>query len=388
MRFFALMFAPLCMTTGVFVFAGVLEPMADELGVSVSVAGQLQSLFTIACALAGPLLAVATGGFGRKRMLVLTLGFLAVMNAVSAMMTDYTGLAVARVISGALGSLALPMASTIAVILVGPERRARALSIVYAGGSLAFVTGIPLGSTVGEAFGWQACFWLASGLCALGFLMVLVFVPTVPTPPAPPGNAFGAVLAWPTTGFLMVTLIAFTATFSSIGYIGPVVTRLTGLTGHGVGMIQMLSGLGSFLGLTLGTRLIETGARSPLVLLFCGTFLGQGLFAAGLILGMEGNAGLAIAAVSVLTGSTCLFGVAPVVQSRLADAAGPNATLAFALNGSMVYLGQGLGVVFGGAMLAGFGLEYVSTAGMMVAVFGVLLSLSLRRGRAQVPLPH
>lgn len=386
MKFFALMLAPLCMTTCVFVFAGVLDPMAVDLGVSVGVAGQLQSIFTIACAIFGPILAILTGRQRRKALLATTLIAMAILNAASALISDFTSLAVIRFITGAVGSMALPMASTIAIILVGPERRARALALVYAGVSLAFMTGIPLGSVVGEAFGWQASFWLAAGLCAFGFVMVLGFVPQVETPPAPPKGAFAAVLRWPTTGYLLVTLCAFAAIFAAIGYIGPVVTQLTGLTGQGVGAIQMLSGVGSFLGLTLGARLVESKAKAPLIYLFATIFVAQGVFAYALIAQLSGKAGLMAVIAAMLVGSTSLFGTAPIVQTRMADAAGQAATLAFALNGSMVYLGQGVGVMLGGMVLAAYGLEYVSTAGMVLAGLGVLLALALRVSRSRQDL--
>lgn len=386
MKFFALMLSPLAFTTGVFVFAGVLGPMADDLNVSVGVAGQLQSLFTITCAICGPLLAIATGRFDRKTLLVLTLAYLAIMNAASAMMPGYAGLAVTRALTGALGALSLPLASTIAVALAGPERRARALALVYAGVSLAFLSGIPLGSAVGETFGWRASFWLAAALSGFAFLMTLIFVPRVPTPPTPPKGAMAKVLRWPTTGYLLVTLLAFAAIFSAIGFVGPVVSKLTGFGGGGVGAVQMISGLGSFLGLMIGTRMVERQANSPLVWLFTAIVVAQSIFAFALINGWSGQAGLTGAVTAMLIGSCALFGTAPIVQSRLAEAAGPAATLAFALNGSMVYLGQGLGVVLGGAIFAGIGLDFVSLGGVAVALLGIALTLKLRSGRT-LPLP-
>ena len=386
MRFLALMLCPLAFTTGVFVFAGVLDPLAADLGVGVEAAGQLQSVFAISCAIAGPILAILTGRFGRKGLLVGTLAYLAVMNALSSIMPGYGGLLTTRLLAGAFGALTMPMASTIAVALVGPERRARALAVVYGGVSLAFISGIPLGSVVGEAFGWRASFWLASALSALACLAVLVFIPKVPAPPPAPKGAFSAVLSWPTTGYLLVTMLAFAAIFSAIGYVGPVIGQLTGFSGAGIGAVQMISGLGSFLGLTIGTRMVETRMRGPLFWLFSAVLLSQAIFSVGLIGGWVGSAGLAVAVIGMLIGSTSLFGTAPIVQSRLAEAAGPAATLAFALNGSMVYLGQGLGVVLGGVVLAGWGLSYVSVAGMAVAALGILLALRLRAGRVSAPL--
>lgn len=386
MKFFALMLAPLAFTTGVFVFAGVLTPMAADLGTSIGAAGQLQSLFTITCAICGPILAIMTSRYDRKALLMLTLAYLAVMNGVSALMPGFTSLAVSRALTGAFGALSLPLASTIAVALVGQERRARALAMVYGGVTLAFLTGIPLGSAVGEIYGWRASFWLAAVLCAVALLMTAVFVPRVATPPALPKNAFATAMKWPTTGYLMVTLLAFVAIFVVIGFVRPVVSHLTGFDGRGVGMVQMISGLGSFLGLAIGTRMVERNAASPLIWLFASIALSQTVFAIALISGWSGQAGLAGAVIAMLIGSASLFGTAPIVQSRLAEAAGPAATLAFALNGSMVYLGQGLGVVLGGAMLAGVGLTYISTAGIAVALLGILLALRLRAQR-NLPLP-
>ena len=185
--------------------------------------------------------------------------------------------------------------------------------------------------------------------------MTFLFVPRIPTPPAPPRGAYRAVLSWPTTGYLLVTLLAFCAIFVVIGFVRPVVSSLTGFDGRGVGMVQMISGLGSFLGLVIGTRMVERGAASPLVWLFFSIVLSQTVFAVALIGGWSGSAGLA-------------------------------ASLAFALNSSMVYLGQGLGVVLGGTMLTVVGLSYISTAGMAVATVGVLLALRLR-ARRDLPLP-
>ena len=279
MRFLALMLCPLAFTTGVFVFAGVLDPLAADLGVGVEAAGQLQSVFAISCAIAGPILTLNCNGVG--------------------------------------------------------EGGARALAVVYGGVSLAFISGIPLGSVVGEAFGWRASFWLASALSALACLAVLVFIPKVPAPPPAPKGAFATVLSWPTTGYLLVTMLAFAAIFSAIGYVGPVIGQLTGFSGAGIGAVQMISGLGSFLGLTIGTRMVETRMRGPLFWLFSAVLLSQAIFSVGLIGGWVGSAGLAVAVIGMLIGSISLFGTAPIVKSRLAEAAGPAATLAFALNGSI-----------------------------------------------------
>ena len=379
MRLIVLALAPFAFTTGAFVFAGVLHPMAEELGVSVSAAGQLQSAFALSCAFAGPVLAARTARIGRKGLLVAVMVLLALANAASALMPGYGSLLASRILAGICGSIAVPLASTMAVMLAGPDRRTRALAVVYGGISLAFMTGIPLGSIVGESLNWRACFWLASGLAAATALLIALAVPATPLPPAAPRGALTRAMAWPVPGYLGITFFAFAGVFAAAGYVGPIVTRLTGFGGPGIGAMQTLTGAGSLIGLVLGTWMLEKGASRPLVQLFLVLIAGQTIFSVALLGGLGGGAALAacIAAMTLLP--LALFGTAPIVQTRLAQAAGPSATVAFALNGSMVYLGQGMGVVAGGLMLSRRGIDHVTLAGLVLGLGGLGLALLLNR---------
>jgi DHA1 family inner membrane transport protein len=386
-RVVVLMLAPFAFSTGAYVFAGLIEPMAADLGVSIPVAAQLQTAFAVACALGGPALAVATGAVGRKRLLVGVLAMLAALNALSALAGGFAPLMAVRIAAGLVGSLTLPVASTIAVAMAGPERRAAALAVVLAGNSLAFLVGIPLGSVVGGWFGWPASFWLAGGLCAMAAALVALVVPATGPAPRPPPGAFRAVLRWPLTGLLGITALAFAATFSTAGLVGPITTRLTGATGAGVGAVQAMVGVGSVIGLALGARLARGGGR-PLPTLFAVTMGAQLLYAAGMLMGASGAAGAAVVGTATLMGAPALFATSPIVQTRLAEGAGPFATVAFALNGSMIFLGQGLGTALGGLVTAAAGLPWIGVAGAAVAALGVSLAArDLRPGPTAIRNP-
>ncbi len=379
MRFaLILMLAPFAFATGAYVFSGLLDQMATDLGVSVVATAQLQTAFTIACAVGGPLLAVATARFNRRRLLIIVLVLLAFLNALSAVTTSFSILLFVRLAAGFVGALTVPVASAIAVMLVSPERRPAALAAIIAGNSLAFLFGVPLGSFIGSALGWNASFWFASALCASVAVIIPLTIPASDPPPPPGANAFKSVLRWPLTGLMLVTLLSFTATFSSVGLIGPVITAATGLTGGYIGLMQMLVGIGSVIGLPLGARLAGAG-RSPLPFLLAGIVTTQLLYAYSLHLAALGGVGIALIALSITLGAICLFACSPIIQSWLAIGAGPNATIAFACNGSMIFLGQGLGTIVGGGMTTVFGLSTVGIAGAIVALFGLVLALQSLR---------
>lgn len=372
-----LMLAPFAFSTGAFVFAGLLDPMATDLGVSVSAAGQLQTAFAIACALGGPILAIATRRMEKRRLLVLVLAFLAVSNALSALAPRFEMLVLVRVVAGFVGALTLPLASTLAVASVADDRRPVALATVFAGNSMAFLVGVPAGSIIGSALGWSASFWFAACLCAVVAAVILLRVPAAhsPTPPAPGG--FARMMRWPLTGPMTITLLGFAATFTTVGFIGPVITGLTGVTGSGIGLMQTLIGVGSLAGLALGARLAGLRAIWVLPALLGTICITQIAYWAGFEVAHVPGAGLAVTIVATAAGATALFAIAPIVQTRLALAAGPDATIAFALNGSMVFLGQGAGVALGGVALGLLGLPAVGLAGAILALLACGVALRL-----------
>jgi len=367
----ALMLAPFAFGTSAFVFTGILEPMARDLGVSVAAAGQLQSAFAIACAVGGPVLARYTQRFERRSLLLAVVSALLATNILSALAPSFAPLAAARIAAGFLGALTLPICSAVAASLVTPEKRPGVLALVLLGQALSFIFGVPLGSVVGGAYGWAASFWFASAITAAALLGVFLFTEKTAAPPPPPPNAFRRVLTSGGAPILAVTLLSFTATFTTVAYVGPVVTRLTGLTGGSIGGLQTLVGIGGVAGLFVGARLATRFGAKPLVGLAAAVLATQLAFSGAMLGGLSGVAGGAALALVILVSAGALFAISPINQATLAARAGEAATVAFALNGSMIFLGQGLGAVIGGAVIAGEGLGYVGLAGAVAGLLAV-----------------
>ncbi|MEL6364542.1 MAG: MFS transporter [Pseudomonadota bacterium] len=377
LKLLALMLAPLSFSTGAFVFGGVLAPMAGDLGVSIAAAGQLQAAFALSCAAAGPFLARYTGRFERRRVLLAVLAAMVLFNALSAVAGGYGLLFAARVATGIAGALTIPVSSAIAVGLAPPEKRPQALAMVYAGIALALLIGIPLGTFVGGAYGWPACFWLASAMCGVGFSAALFALPKTPPPPAPPEGAFRRALQGGTPRLYLATFAGFAATFASVSFVGPVTTAITGLEGASIGAVQIFVGIGSLIGLFFGARIAARVGAPAIPALLAIMALTQALISVGMRIeaGFAANFVLAVGAFGV--GAGALFALSTVVQNALSERAGPAATVAFALNGSMVYFGQGGGALIGGLTTSGIALASVGYAGAtigVVAATGVFLA--------------
>jgi DHA1 family inner membrane transport protein len=378
LRLLSLTFAPFAFGTSAFVFVGIMQPVADGLGVSVPVVGQLQTAFAIACGVGGPILARLLARFDRKRLLIIVMAVLVVMNIASALADDFVTVATIRIIGGLLAALTLPLTSTIAVSMVPDAQRPAAIATVLAGYTLAFLIGMPLGTVLGNAFGWQAAFWFAAAISFVASLAILIGAPDRVAAPTAAAASFGAALKGENLHLMVITLLGFLATFATVSFAGPVITAFTGLEGAAIGGVQIATGIGSLLGLPAGAMLARLPTRKALTILMSLTLLTQSMFTIGMTNDL-GPLSIPLLVIVMALGSGALFATSPVIQSRLAESAGPAATIAFALNGSMVYFGQGLGAGLGGSVTSIWSIGWVGLAGSLVACVGLVTIMLLQR---------
>src|SRR3990172_4421562 len=126
-----------------------------------------------------PVLAVATSKLPRKLVLLLMLAIFILGNLLSAISPDYVLLMIARVLAAfAHGSL-FGVGAVDATDLVAPNRRASAVALMFTGLTVANIAGVPLGTLIGQLYGWRATFWAITALGVLSFSAVAVLVPRV-----------------------------------------------------------------------------------------------------------------------------------------------------------------------------------------------------------------
>ena len=253
--------------TSAYVVSGLLPAVGAELGVSVTAAGQLTTAFALSYALGAPLLAVATGRWERRTLLVVALLVAAAGNGLAALAPTYPLLVVARIVT-ALGAAAYtPGATVVATELNPPELRGRAVAAVFGGITLALVAGVPAGSLLGGPLGYRGVFALVAGLCLLGALGVRLLLPRVEAPPAVGLRARLAVAAdVRVLGVLAITVLCLLAGLSAYTYVAPLLVATAGIAGPLLGLLLLAYGAGAVVGNALGGRLVDRfGSRRPMI---------------------------------------------------------------------------------------------------------------------------
>jgi MFS transporter, DHA1 family, inner membrane transport protein len=376
----ALTAATAAVGTQTFVFAGLLIELATDLRISVPTAGYLAVAFALSYALTAPFIALRTGGWERRRVLWAALSVLALINVLAAVASSFGQLIGLRILAGLAATLVIPVVPATVAVLFPPEARQKVLAMVMGGMVLAFLFGMPLGSLVGGAFGWRATFVLAALLCLGAALAVRFSLPTLVSQ-----DSTGWVLltqGWqpPIRRLLGMTLAAFAATFCVVPYIAPVVKTVIGST-EKVALSQMLVGVGALLGVLIAGKLgPERDPSRILRLVFVAIGLTQLLYFVSMLwlpgLGLLSWTSLGIA---IVLGATALFTLSPLIQAQLVEAAPQARQVTLALNGSMMFLGQGVGAALGALVTQQLALPMIGLAGAAVALGGWLCAYRLQR---------
>ncbi|MES2631949.1 MAG: MFS transporter [Pseudomonadota bacterium] len=351
--------------TGAFVLSGILQPIATSLDVSVAAAGQVMTAYALTSAFIGPAILIATGSWPRKRALLLSLGIFGLGAVVTACATSYAMLITGRVLMG-VGSSFTAMAAGVAVSLVAPERRGRALSLTFLGMSLSYAIGVPFGAWLGLRFGWHVPVWLVAG-GALSMAVVLAVL--LPSQIASPGASFNGMSSvgrqWPVLRVWARTLLYFIAIFSVFSYIGPVLLALNPLTPAQLSGTLVMFGLSGVVGTIVGgwagdrfgpvrTLRVQLSVLA-LMMVMVPLTKGHPLLTV-LVLMVWGVSG---------------FGMMSPQQMLLATHAPQQAPILMSLNGSMLYVGTALGAVFSGAMVAQTGFARLAWVGVPFALLAL-----------------
>ncbi|ALG12078.1 MFS transporter [Kibdelosporangium phytohabitans] len=244
---------------------GVLTPMAAGLGITPGLTGYSLTITGLVTAVTAPIVPRVIGGLDRRVVVAVAMVLLAVGNGLTAVSPGFTLLVVSRVVLGVAMGIVWSLASVIAPRLVAPRHAALAVSFAVSGVAAASVVGVPLGTIIGDAFGWRIAFATFAASGALLAVALRFLLPPLPKPESPTAGTAQAgersLLRTPAVvSGLVVVAFLVTAHFAAYTYIRPVLEVGTGFGGAAIAAILLAYGLTGLVGnFTAGAQ----AARRP-----------------------------------------------------------------------------------------------------------------------------
>ncbi|MDQ3376616.1 MAG: MFS transporter [Actinomycetota bacterium] len=385
LRLLVLALGTFAIGTGSFVFAGLLEGVANDLSVSVGTAGNLVTVFAVTYAAVSPVLVTLTGSVAPRKILFAAMAVFAAANAAAVFAPTFGLLLACRVLAACGAAVFTPTALAVAAGLAPPEERGRSISTITGGLTVSFVVGIPLGSIIGTYSGWRMTFVMVAVLGVVAMLGVRA-LPSVETPPVVGFRDRVDALRQPAVlAALGLTTLGLMGGFVVFTYVSPLLAEITGFGGAGVSGLLFLFGIAALLGNWLGgygaDHIGYARLMAAILALLSLSLLGFSLLVA--------SSGTALAVPGTLA-ALALWGVAgfalnPLQQYRVSQLAPSTRNVALSFNASAIYLGQGIGAGLG-ALALGYGsLATLGWTGSLCALAALaLLLLTSRTTRPDV----
>lgn len=369
----ALTISAFAIGTTEFVLVGLVPTIADQLAISVPSAGLLVSIYALGVAIGAPVLTALTGKLPRKQLLIGLMALFTAGNVLAWLSPNYETLVIARLLTGLAHGVFFSIGSTIATSLVPKEKAASAIAIMFGGLTVALVTGVPLGTFIGQHFGWRETFLAVSliGLIALVSSMVLI-------PKDIPNRALASikeqlqVLTHPRLVLIyLVTALGYGGVFTAFTFLAPMMQDLAGFSPSAVSWILLGYGVSVAIGNIWGGKLADRhGAVPALKFIFAAL--------AVLLLVFQFTAHSHIGAlITILIMGIFAFGNVPGLQVYVVQKAEqftPNAVdVASGLNIAAFNVGIAIGSVIGGQTVQNYGLAQTPWIGAVIVVFALLL---------------
>lgn len=365
-----------------FVIMGLLPEVAADFGVSGPVAGYLISGYALSVAVGGVGLTAAVTRFDRKRVLMSLLLLFIAGNLLSALAPSYGLLMLGRVVAALCHGAFFGVGAVVAADMVAANRRAGAIAVMFTGLTVANVLGVPLGTLLGQHYGWRSTFWVITviGLVALAGIRFLV-----PSTPAEPDASLRAELrvfrrpqVWAS---IALTVLGFGGMFGGFTYIAFTLTRVSGFAEASVPWLLVLFGAGMFVGNVIGGRAADRALTGSLIVILA-------LLTVVLVVFALTAQSKVMAIVSLVLMGATGFATVSGLQLRIMGYAADAPTMASGSNIAAFNIGNALGAWLGGlAITAGFGFASPLWVGAAVTALGLVVLLAAGAAARSNPSP-
>lgn len=262
---FALAISAFAIGSTEFISVGLMPMLIKSFGITTAQAGLTVTIYAAGIMIGAPLLTIFTGKINRHRLMLGIMIMFIVGNVITALAPTFLVLLLGRVLAAFAHGIFMTVASVIAAAVVAPKKRASAIAVMFTGLTVATVTGVPLGTFIGQIAGWQWSFFFISLIGVIGLIADYYLIPRkLPTPGKTSARGIGRVLRNPQLLLiLLISAFGYGGTFVVYTYLAPILEQTMGWSAGAVVIILIGYGLMVAIGNTLGDVLRMSNPYKP-----------------------------------------------------------------------------------------------------------------------------
>lgn len=375
---FALAISAFAIGSTEFISVGLMPMLIKSFGITTAQAGLTVTIYAAGIMIGAPLLTIFTGKINRHRLMLGIMIMFIVGNVITALAPTFLVLLLGRVLAAFAHGIFMTVASVIAAAVVAPKKRASAIAVMFTGLTVATVTGVPLGTFIGQIAGWQWSFFFISLIGVIGLIADYYLIPRkLPTPGKTSARGIGRVLRNPQLLLiLLISAFGYGGTFVVYTYLAPILEQTMGWSAGAVVIILIGYGLMVAIGNTLGGRFADVKPLQALLKMFI-------ILAFVVLLLMLTATHHWLGLINVLLMGLFAFMNVPGLQTSLVQLASEftpqDITMASALNIAAFNVGITMGSGLGGQVIQHWSLTMTPLfSALMIAIGGILTIVLLR----------
>ncbi|PEL07661.1 MFS transporter [Bacillus sp. AFS017336] len=358
--------------TSQYVISGILDKIANQLGISIEAAGQLITVYSLIYAIGTPILMALFAKMERRKLLLFSLSVFIVGNLMAVIAPGYSLFMVARIVMALSAGVTVVTVLSLAAKIAQPNKKASSIATVVMGFTASLIIGVPIGRFVASAYDWKLVFL---GVAIFVLLALVVIIKTIPKThgdqPIPLLQQIGMfkqpkiALALSITFFLMSGYgIVFT-------YLSPYLVQTTGMSDHVLSFALLILGIASLIGSKFGgfsadkwgiTLTLKRGLVLNILSIILLTFITSSINTVIIILTLWSFAGWS-------SGATQQFNLA-TISPKSSD-------VLLGLNQSMMQLGFAFGAAIGGFAVSQISISSITWMGSIPVIISLIITFVL-----------
>jgi len=369
-RIWILAMASFVVGTVELVIAGILDRIAHDLDVSVGTAGQLITVYSLVFAFGSPILLSLASQVERRKLLTAAMLVFFAGNIFSLISPNFTALLLSRIVLAASCSVVVVLSIVLSSSIVAPELRGRAIGIIFMGISASLVLGVPLGTLIGEAWGWRSTFALVGALTLIVAWAIHRYLPKVaPRPEVPLREQLRTLKHSKIVSAHCISILQMTGQFAIYAYITPFLQETMNLETSAISLVLLVYGLAGIAGGWIGGwSADQLGSRKTILITLS-------LHASAILLLPFATASIYYLLIAVVV--WCAFNMAPspAIQSYLIRTAPESSDIQLSFNTSSLHIGVALGSMVGGWIVNRYPVDMNAWIGGIIVILSILSAI-------------
>ncbi|MED1471121.1 MFS transporter [Bacillus salipaludis] len=352
------------------IVGGILDIVSDGLGISISAAGELITVYSLVFAIASPVLLTVTAKIERKRLLLWTLLIFLCGNMIAFISPNFIVLFLSRIISAASGSLLVVLSVTIASSIVKEEYRARAIGVIFMGISGSLVLGVPIGLVIGNHFGWRSPFLFIAVLTLISMAGVYAFLNKIePKPMISLKQQLQTLKNSKTLSAQLTSVLFLTGHLTLYAYLTPFLKTTLHLDATWVSIFYFIFGISAVFGGGFGGWLADKwGSKKSILTIVT-------VFAVALFILPNVTFSITLFVIVMMVWSALSWAITPAQQNYLIETAPETSDIQQSLNNSALHIGIALGSVIGGMVINQYSVQANASVGGVFIIFALLCAI-------------